>query len=399
MAIVRLLALVLVVWSLQIAATAAATASTLGDDSGGPIYFGFFAAIALVNLMLFVLVRQRSLLLYAITIAAITLALVARNAALIFYAWLFFALNAYFARVFLELADYDPNVDKAILALIAISAVELVGVFPGAPPWYDGVGYLFFLLLTCTILVAGVRAARRDYRAARFFVVGSVGAVACLIARATYADWALIGIAWEALWFTVALADRMNEIARENENIKLSWAELQVLAELDPLTGIPNRRAFDNQLQIGWTRALRAGTSLGVIMIDVDHFKEYNDAEGHVEGDLCLTKIAQACAASMMRNGDFLARYGGEEFGGILVTKTDEDIAVVAERMRVAVAELAIPHPTNPDGIVTISLGVARIRPSTRDNPLELVDAADEALYAAKSRGRNQVGTTLLATT
>jgi two-component system chemotaxis family response regulator WspR len=133
-------------------------------------------------------------------------------------------------------------------------------------------------------------------------------------------------------------------------------------------------------------------------MIDVDHFKEYNDTHGHVAGDLCLSKIAQVCAESMKRNGDFLARYGGEEFAGILVTQTDEDISIVAERMRAAVSDLAMPHPTNSGGIVTISLGTARMRPSPRENPLELVEAADSALYAAKSHGRNQVGTTLLTT-
>src|SRR5208282_2205639 len=109
-------------------------------------------------------------------------------------------------------------------------------------------------------------------------------------------------------------------------------AELEILAEVDPLTGIPNRRAFDEHLQAEWNRALRAGVSLGIIMIDVDHFKEYNDAFGHVAGDLCLTKIAQACASSMMRSGDFFARYGGEEFAGILITHTDENLSLVAER-------------------------------------------------------------------
>jgi diguanylate cyclase (GGDEF)-like protein len=393
--------------------------------SMAPSYGGFFLAIALFNLLMFVVLRQPPLLIYTLTVATALLVLVTDDVAwryipstpfsreLIheFFGWFYFAMTAYFARVFLELPEFDPKVARAMIVLVGLSALDLVaGLFPARPPWIDDVTLAFLILLLLTIVAAGYRAARRGYRGARFFIVGSIGVLVGVTTNIVVESLALpvpkivvdlyaIGVAWEALWLTVALADRMNEIARENENLKLSRAELQVLAELDPLTGIPNRRAFDNQLQIGWARTLRAGTSLGVIMIDVDHFKEYNDAEGHVEGDLCLTKIAQACAASMMRNGDFLARYGGEEFGGILVTKTDDDIAVVAERMRVAVAELAIPHPTNPNGIVTISLGVARIRPSTRDNPLELVDAADEALYAAKSRGRNQVGTTLLATT
>ena len=392
--------------------------------SMAPSYGGFFLAIILFNLLMFFVLRQRPLLIYAFAVTTALLVLVTDDVAwryvpstqfsreLIheFFGWFYFALTAYFAHVFLDLREFDPKLDRAVIVLVALSALDLVaGLFPSRPPWVDDVTLAFLVLLLLAIVVAGYRAARRGYRGARFFVVGTIGVFIGVTTNVLVETFALpvpnivvdlyaIGVAWEALWLTVALADRMNEIARENENLKVSRAELQVLAELDALTGIPNRRAFDDHLQVGWTRAVRAGTSLGVIMIDVDHFKEYNDAEGHVSGDLCLSKIAQACSASMMRNGDFLARYGGEEFGGILVTQTDVDIATVAERMRIAVAELAIPHPTNPDGIVTISLGIARMRPSARENPLDLVAAADEALYTAKSLGRNQVATRLLST-
>ncbi len=386
--------------------------------SMAPRFGGFFLAIALFNLLMFLVLRQRPLLIYALAVTTALLVLVTDDVAwryvpstqfsreLIheFFGWFYFAMTAYFAHVFLDLREFDPKIDRTLIVLVALSALDLVvGLFPSRPPWVDGVTLAFLVMLLLAIVVAGYRAVRRGYRGARFFVVGSAGVFIGVTTNMLVEMFALpvpkivvdlyaIGVAWEALWLTVALADRMNEVARENESLKLSRAELQVLAELDALTGIPNRRAFDDHLQLGWTRAVRAGTSLGIIMIDVDHFKEYNDAEGHVSGDLCLSKIAQACSTSMMRNGDFLARYGGEEFGGILVTQSDVDIAVVAERMRVAVAELAIPHPTNPDGIVTISLGVARMRPSARENPLDLVSAADEALYVAKSRGRNRVG-------
>ena len=393
--------------------------------SMAPTFGGFFVAIALFNLLMFLVLRQRPLLVYTFAVTSALLVLVTDDVAWRyipltafwrefvheFFGWFYFAMTAYFAHVFLDLPEYDLKLGRIIYALVALSALDLVaGLFPARPAWVDDVTLAFLVLLLLAILVAGVRAERRGYRGARFFIVGSAGVfigvtinIVCETLALTVPEFVIelyaIGVAWEALWLTVALADRMNEVARENESLRLSRAELQVLAELDSLTGIPNRRAFDDHLQIGWTRALRAGTALGVIMIDVDHFKEYNDTHGHVAGDLCLFKIAQACVASMKRTGDFLARYGGEEFAGILVTRTDDDIAVVAERMREAVADLAIPHPTNPGGVVTISLGVARIRPSSRESPVELVEAADSALYAAKSRGRNQVGTTLLATT
>ena len=401
-----------------------ANALTL-EWSMAPRFGGFFLAIALFNLLMFLVLRQRPLLIYTLAVTVALLVLVTDDVAWRyvastpfsrefiheFFGWLYFAVTVYFASVFLDLPEFDPKVDRTLLVLVALSALDLVaGLFPARPAWVDAVTLAFLVLLLLSIVIAGYRAARRGYRGARFFVVGTFGVfvgvttnmvveMLALPVPKIVVDLYAIGVAWEALWLTVALADRMNEVALENEKLKLTRAELEVLADLDPLTGIPNRRAFDEQLQLGWTRAVLAGTSLGVIMIDVDHFKEYNDAEGHVAGDLCLSKIAQACAASMKRTGDFLARYGGEEFGGILITQTDEDITVVAERMRIAVTELAIPHPTNPGGIVTISLGVARIRPTARENPLELVNAADEALYTAKSRGRNQVGTTLPATT
>ncbi len=300
--------------------------------SMAPSYGGFFLAIALFNLLMFLVLRQRPLLIYTLAVTTALLVLVTDDVAwryipstqfsreLIheFFGWFYFAMTAYFARVFLDLPGFDPKLDRALIVLVALSALDLVaGLFPSRPPWVDIVTLAFLVLLLLAIVLAGYRAARRGYRGARFFIVGSVGVFIGVTTNVVVETFALpvpnfvvdlyaIGVAWEALWLTVALADRMNEVTRENENLKLSRAELQVLAELDPLTGIPNRRAFDDQLQIGWTRSLRAGTSLGVIMIDVDHFKEYNDAEGHVAGDLCLSKIAQACSASMKRTDDFL---------------------------------------------------------------------------------------------
>ena len=279
---------------------------------------------------------QRPLLVYTFAVTSALLVLVTDDVA-----WRYIPLTAFWREfvtslsvvlfrddrilrdVFLDLPKDDLKLGRIIYVLVALSALDLVaGLFPARPAWVDDVTLAFLVLLLLAILVAGVRAERRGYRGARFFIVGSAGVfigvtinIVCETLALTVPEFVIelyaIGVAWEALWLTVALADRMNEVARENESLRLSRAELQVLAELDSLTGIPNRRAFDDHLQIGWTRALRAGTALGVIMIDVDHFKEYNDTHGHVAGDLCLFKIAQACVASMKRTGDFLARYGG----------------------------------------------------------------------------------------
>lgn len=385
--------------------------------SMAPTFGGFFIAIALFNLLMFVMLRQPPLLIYASVISIMLLVMVTddvlwryipstpfgREFSHEFFGWLYFAATAYFARAFLNLPRFDRKVARALLVLVALSSLELVaGVLPSRPFWVDIVTLVFLIALLVMMVVAGVRAAMRGYRGARFFVIGSAGVCIGLTANMLSQTFVLrvpnfvvdlyaIGVAWEALWLTAALADRMSEVSRENAVLRRRRAELQRLAELDPLTKIPNRRAFDDRLHEEWNRAQRAGTALGIIMVDVDHFKEYNDKLGHIAGDVCLWKIAQACASSK-RSDDFFARYGGEEFAGILSAEAENDVDVVAERMRSAVEELGLAHPANETGIVTISLGVACVLPGDHESPLDLLNAADHALYAAKSNGRNQVG-------
>ena len=168
--------------------------------------------------------------------------------------------------------------------------------------------------------------------------------------------------------------------------------ELEKMAMQDGLTGLGNRRLFDITLNEEFGRAMRSGDSLALIMIDVDAFKKFNDAYGHPEGDECLRKIARAVSESQNRPGDFVARYGGEEIA-VLLPDTDLAGAVaVAERIRLAVRGLGIPHPSNPAGVVTISCGVDAMVPVRHQSiPTDLLQAADSALYLAKSSGRDHV--------
>ncbi|MCK6406263.1 MAG: diguanylate cyclase [Rhodocyclaceae bacterium] len=167
--------------------------------------------------------------------------------------------------------------------------------------------------------------------------------------------------------------------------------ELRRLTSLDGLTGITNRRHFDDTLNREWRRSMRQGAEFSVIMCDVDQFKEYNDRLGHLEGDDCLRKVATTLAAAMDRGGDLVARYGGEEFVAILPETSLAGASIVAERMRNAVAALAIAHPGSPFGHVTISLGVASGVAMPETDPRQLIKAADRALYEAKHAGRNCV--------
>ncbi len=169
---------------------------------------------------------------------------------------------------------------------------------------------------------------------------------------------------------------------------------LQQLSHFDGLTGIPNRRAFDERLDQEWRRAVRAHEPLAAVMIDVDHFKQYNDTHGHLAGDDCLRQIASAVADGLMRGGDFVARYGGEEFVGLISGVDGEGLAEVAEKLRAGVEALQIPHGVSPvSPWVTISIGAASCRPMQETPPPTLIEAADQQLYIAKQLGRNRIQT------
>lgn len=166
---------------------------------------------------------------------------------------------------------------------------------------------------------------------------------------------------------------------------------LERLAQEDGLTGLANRRHFDVRLTRASELAQEQQTALALIMVDVDEFKKYNDAYGHLEGDACLRRVAKALQSALHRQGDFVARYGGEEMV-LLLPETDvEQAAKVAERARQAVVDLHLPHAATARGYVSVSLGVAAWVPAQDRTPEGLLKAADEALYGAKREGRNRV--------
>jgi two-component system chemotaxis family response regulator WspR len=170
-------------------------------------------------------------------------------------------------------------------------------------------------------------------------------------------------------------------------------AELARLSHVDGLTGISNRRAFDEMLAREARRITREYHPLSLLLLDVDHFKKYNDHHGHVAGDECLKKIAAAIGECAKRPGDCAARYGGEEFALILPNTDANGAKHVAENVRARVQALALPHPARNDelNIVTASLGVVTALPHQGMTPMAMIEAADAALYAAKQAGRNRV--------
>ena len=167
--------------------------------------------------------------------------------------------------------------------------------------------------------------------------------------------------------------------------------ELKRLTSLDGLTGIANRRHFDSVLLQEWRRSMRQGEELSILMCDIDFFKMYNDSFGHQSGDECLRRIAQTLTLTMDRGGDLLARYGGEEFVAVLPGTSLNGATLVAEQMRQAISQLAMVHPGTPFAHVTASFGVASAIAMPETDPMDVVGAADLALYKAKHEGRNRV--------
>lgn len=165
--------------------------------------------------------------------------------------------------------------------------------------------------------------------------------------------------------------------------------KLELLSNTDGLTGIANRRSFDHILSQEWNRALRSGTNLALVMLDVDNFKHFNDHYGHLAGDDCLRALAQAVVKAGRRAGELAARYGGEEFVVLMPDTGMHDALEGAQRMQQEAWSLALPHAQTSLGIVTFSLGVASLVPSARHIPDDLVRQADAALYRAKETGRN----------
>ncbi len=166
---------------------------------------------------------------------------------------------------------------------------------------------------------------------------------------------------------------------------------LREMTLIDGLSGIPNRRCFDERLEREWQRCERAGLSMALIMADIDHFKSFNDYYGHLEGDACLKTVAATLADCVRHPPDFVARFGGEEFACVLPHESLDGAKVVAQRMLDRVRALAIPHTQSTSApCVTVSLGGATIMPTRILRPASLVTAADANLYQAKKAGRNR---------
>jgi len=171
-----------------------------------------------------------------------------------------------------------------------------------------------------------------------------------------------------------------------------STSALSKRSSTDALTGLANRRSFDEAIAREWQRSRRQNEMLALLMIDIDHFKKHNDNHGHQAGDECLRIVARSLATTARRAGDLPARYGGEEFAVLLPGSTIEGAAALAERIRITVEQIRLPHmDPNAGRHVSVSVGVAACIPESGREAGSLIAEADKALYQAKAVGRNQV--------
>jgi diguanylate cyclase (GGDEF)-like protein len=252
------------------------------------------------------------------------------------------------------------------------------------------VAYLQLLLFGTLVLLLAwfggeqliVRPIRSLVRTAARFGRGDLNA------RATQEPWVA---EFEPL--AVALDDMAAKLAEREEELKIANQHLDELASLDGLSGLANRRGFDRELEREWQRAVERREALALMMIDVDHFKLFNDRYGHVAGDTCLRAVGETLSLVTLENAVLVARYGGEEFALLLPGLDIEWAKALAEDARRAVEDLLISHAESPCGHVTVSIGVESLVPESYQTSADLVEAADRALYDAKRRGRNKVVT------
>lgn len=415
-------------------------------------YIGALLALLLYNLLLFFSTRERNFLFYSVylgLLGAWNLGYLGygyqylwpnhswwNNQVDLFLSWLAHIGGALFVTQFLEARQRMPVVHHLIVGVTLGMAIPVSLQLADSLGWLDPSAWVvnsfvvMSSILALLFLSAGMLAVRRGFRAAYWFVfawsflVGGMLIYALtsfpgLVPTNVFTRNSLnIGSALEFLCLALALGSRFNQLkdeklAAERHAFELQTAhantlELRVeertrelreamvridaLARTDDLTRLLNRRAFNEIYRREFARSQRDHAWIGFCIIDVDHFKRYNDHYGHMAGDEALKRVAGVLHQSLRRPADYVFRLGGEEFGVLIVSaEFPERAAGLIEQMRTRIIELAIPHVDHDVDVVTSSFGLALMRPASHDSPDALYREADLALYRAKGAGRNQV--------
>lgn len=413
------------------------------EQIGFGLYYGILVALFCYNLLLFLSIRDINFLYYLHYIGGWILFQMSLNGLAFEYLWpenpwwgnratpffLFFvALGVLlFTRAFLQLKENLPKLDMVFRFFIVLAAILMASTLVLRYAIVIRLANGLALIGLIMMLVTGFLSIRRKVRQARYFMLAwvclLVGSIAFILKQFGIlpsnflTDYGMqIGSALEVVLLSLALAHRIRMLQDENvriqkeatetlevrvrqrtqeldtalQDLSVASEKLRDLSRTDALTGCRNRACFDELLETEWQRALHSGTPIGLLMLDIDHFKQINDTHGHQGGDACLKQVAQAIRTLIHRPGDESFRYGGEEFA-ILLPNTDlagavhvgENILARIDALTVVYEEKRIP--------VTVSVGVASIVPEEDMRSETLVTHADKALYEAKRRGRNRV--------
>lgn len=282
------------------------------------------------------------------------------------------------------LAMVPPQAAHSYYAGLILVLLYSYTLFRTRPRWGALVGTLIVIAYEL-VAVLVLETPRLVLLSNNFFFLSAhvIGLLAC------YINDRLARLAWHS---NRRIAEQMGRIEQMNSELADANGQLKELATHDGLTGLANRRLFDAHLRAEWERLARDRRPLAVVLCDLDRFKLYNDAFGHLQGDSCLRKVARVLKAAARRPGDLAARQGGEEFGLILPNTDGEGALHVAQCLRAEMAELGLPHAAGaPRAYVTLSLGVAAVVPKPGGSMEDLLRGADNALYEAKELGRDRV--------
>jgi diguanylate cyclase (GGDEF)-like protein len=248
--------------------------------------------------------------------------------------------------------------------------------------------YLQLLFVTLFVLLGALIAAEK-------LIIQPIDMLARMAKRFGEGDWSARAVRNRLPAEFVPLARAFNamaaELSQRERELVATNDRLTVIASIDMLSGLANRRGFQSRLDFEWMKAQQYNCELSLLMIDVDHFKLYNDTYGHPVGDACLSRLGETLAGIAAETMGFAGRYGGEEFCLLLPNADTVRAREIGEMVRAAVGALALPHATSNHEYVTVSVGVACTKPNEGQRPGDLIEAADAALYAAKHRGRNTV--------
>ncbi|MFP5418575.1 MAG: diguanylate cyclase domain-containing protein [Gammaproteobacteria bacterium] len=373
------------------------------------VVYGFLLALMAYNAILFISLRGSQYLLYAVYLGMFVLMNIAYTGHGFAWLWpdsvnwqqwsnpilmfLFGVSGLLFANRFLNLQLHFPRIRKAVIGFCATFGILLgAAILAGSQTVALLASFSFAFLFSGLMLFLGVISVRAGQKPAKYFLIAALAAMvgAMLTTLSTWGfiphnTWTFraveIGMLADATLLALALAYQLR-MGQEERIVA------ERLAQQDPLTGLNNRRAFYDKTSPLWSQAIRHAHPSAVMLLDLDLFKEINDAHGHAHGDDVLKALANILKQSV-RQGDILARWGGEEFIVFLPETSKQEAMALAERLRAAIAGMRIPHETG-DTAVTASFGIAQLE--SRHITLDaLIAAADECLYQSKQNGRNRV--------